>query len=153
MPEFPYVIKCVCKHVCVSILPCKKLANFRWACSPSIESAQSYCTAAQEERAFCLVKPAEQKEWHLLCSFCITLAMSTDDRPACRGEAMSSRRSCNERWVTDAASRRSFTTVPSGTSPPPLPRSAPLSFFLISLQDRLQLNLRFHAGTSRFTVQ
>ena len=104
----------------------QKLANFRWARSPVLESAQYPCAAALEERMFC-----PQANWarnrHLPCSFCITLAMSTDDRPKNLGEAMLSRRSCMTRWVTEDP------PVLSGSSPLLVTPSPPLSSLSLSL--------------------
>lgn len=64
-----------CKHVCVDLCVCTlakagKLHYYffspSWAACPGIESAQSQCAAAQEERMFCRLKkkkkkPAERK--------------------------------------------------------------------------------------------
>lgn len=80
--------------------------------------------------------------------------MSTDVRPKCLGEAMLSRRSCNDKvchWCWEQKNLHNCPEWDIPSAPPSL--SLLLSLFLVSLQDQVQLNLRFLAGTSRFTVQ
>lgn len=80
--------------------------------------------------------------------------MSTDVRPKCLGEAMLSRRSCNDKvchWCWEQKNLHNCPVWDIPSAPPSL--SLLLSLFLVSLQDQVQLNLRFLAGTSRFTVQ
>lgn len=110
---------------------------------------QHKTSVQQRSRRECFVrKPAEEKtETHPAVFASHWRCPSALERPCCRAAAPMTRQD------TDAVSRRSFTTVLSGTSPLPLLSSAPLCIFLVSLQDQIQLNLRFHAGTSRFTVQ
>lgn len=120
----------VCVEVCVSM--CEHPACKSWQTSDGTQprhwiSTILLCSSAAGENVH---NPAMEEEWHLPCSFCITLAMSTDPRPKCLGEAMLSRCSCMTRWVTDAESRRSLTTVLNGTSPLPLPLYPPLSLSL-----------------------
>lgn len=80
--------------------------------------------------------------------------MSTDVRPKCLGEAMLSRRSCNDKvchWCWEQKNLHNCPEWDIPSAPPSL--SLLLSLFLVSLQDQVQLNLRFLARTSRFTVQ
>ena len=104
VPKRSYVSKwecgcvraCVSVCVCVSILPCRSWQTSDGHAAQSLN--QHNITVQQRRRRECFVcKPAERREWHSPCSFCITLAMSTDGRPKCLGEAMSSRRSCNDK--------------------------------------------------------
>lgn len=107
---------------------------------------QQIITMKRRRRRGCSVhKPAK---WHLPCSFCMTLAMSTGARLNSFGEAMSPRCSCLTRWVTDAEKQEILHSWPEWDIPSASP-SLCLSL-LISLQGQVQLDLRFHAGTSRF---
>ena len=99
------------------------------------------------------------RDQHLPCSLCMTLAMSTDGRPYCLGEAMTYHGV--SQWDTDAdcggplcTSLFSEGSIPPSSlstslSLPPLSLSPPL----LLLQQKVQSKARFHLGSDRCITQ
>lgn len=140
------VNKWVCASTCMWGSSIQKLT---WDGPAAQAGNQHNITVQQRRRRERFVRePADAKEGHSPCSFCITLAMSTDDRPKFLGEAMLSRCSCvkkvgHRRWWQRILQRRPEWDIPSAT-----PSPSSLFLFLVSLQDQVQSKLRFHAGTA-----
>lgn len=144
---------CVYKHECVSIMSKLQMGMQprRWISTILPCSCSSSSSSAGGERVLSVSQLSERLTLQFLHHISYVHGRSTE---VPRRSHVVPPQLCDKlgHWCWEQ--KRSFTTVPSGTSP--LLRSPPsfsLSGFLISLQDQVQLNLKFHARTSRFPVQ